>query len=144
MMHEIVNLIQRTKQSVPVVVTPNFRGQSDDALQVSLTNEEKLNKELSQAIASAPESVANDLSTTVRVEMALFESGGQRQRGRYLSLAYNHLKSIPPTSVEPERIFSSAGIVCNRLRSSLSEKTLDALIFLRSYYSSKKRPNNKL
>ncbi|KAH9634606.1 hypothetical protein HF086_009258 [Spodoptera exigua] len=142
MLRDIVNLIQRTKQSIPLDCTPDFSRHDDDDIQVSsLTNEEELNKEISQATASAPESISNDINTTVRVEMALFENGGQRQRGRYLSLAYHHLLSIPPTSVEPERIFSSAGIVCNRLRSSLSDKTLDALIFLRSFYLGKKKTN---
>lgn len=144
MLQEIVNLIQRTneKENMP------FRNPVDtDLMEVdvqssSLTNEEELNKELSQAAvpeAGSTTCSSDDLLTTVRVEMALFENGGMRQRGQYLTLAYEHLKTIPPTSVEPERIFSSAGIVCNRLRSSLSDKTLDALIFLRSYFLNKNK-----
>ncbi|CAH4038391.1 unnamed protein product [Pieris brassicae] len=81
----------------------------------TLTNEEELNRQLSQAVAtdnSVPDTgstcPSDDLLTTVRVEMALFENGGTRQRGRYLSLVKNYLhsKTIPPTSVEPEPIFS--------------------------------------
>ncbi|KAL0811976.1 hypothetical protein ABMA28_009374 [Loxostege sticticalis] len=54
--------------------------------------------------------------------------------GKYLSMAYNNLISIPPTSVESERAFSSSGYLCNHLRSRLSDKSLDTLLFLRSHY----------
>lgn len=149
-LNEIVSLIKRTtkKQNIPLenLPAPDKDLQEIDIQLTTLTNEEELNRQLSQAVATdntAPETgsacPSDDLLTTVRVEMALFENGGTRQRGRYLSLVYEHLKTIPPTSVEPERIFSSAGIVCNRLRSSLIDKTLDALIFLRSFYISKKK-----
>ena len=37
---------------------------------------------------------------------------------------------IPATSVPSERIFSAAGIIVNKLRASLSNDNVDALIFL--------------
>jgi len=43
-------------------------------------------------------------------------------------------QSIPPTSVEAERAFSAAGTLCAKIRSRLSDATLDTLCFLRSYY----------
>lgn len=102
---------------------------------ISLTKEDELNAELEKAVSekrirsSAQEN--EDLCTNVGIEMALFENGGDR--GRYLSQAYDHLLTIP-TSVEPERVFFSAGLLCNKIRSRLSDKSLDALLFLRSYY----------
>lgn len=64
----------------------------EDLGRYGLTNKEELNKEISPATSSALELTSNDIdTTTIRVEMALFENGGQRQRGRYLSLAYHHL-----------------------------------------------------
>ena len=39
-----------------------------------------------------------------------------------------------PTSVEPERAFPAARLLCTRIRSRLNDATLDTLCFLRSYY----------
>ena len=47
-----------------------------------------------------------------------------------ISELYRLFYSIPLTSVEPERIFSHADIVCTKLRSSLSMETIDSLLFL--------------
>ena len=68
----------------------------------------------------------------IKSEMAVFECSGVR--GRLLHLVYCYLQSIPPTSVEAERAFSAAGILCTKIRSRLSDATLDTLCFLRSYY----------
>ncbi|CAH1637000.1 unnamed protein product [Spodoptera littoralis] len=78
----------------------------------------------------------HDLQTTLHVEKALFENGGDR--GKHLNQCYNYLLSIPPTSVEAERAFSNAGYFCNKIRSSLSEKSLNALCFLRAYFKNEK------
>jgi len=75
---------------------------------------------------------SKELLKVIRQEMTLFENGGTR--GRYLQLAYDYIMSIPPTSVEAERAFSAAGIVCSRLRTRLGDETLDSLCFLRSYF----------
>lgn len=54
--------------------------------------------------------------------------------GANLTKVYKALKSIPPTSVESERVFSSAGMICNKIRSSLNDDSLDALVSLRSFF----------
>ena len=41
---------------------------------------------------------------------------------------------VPATSVPAERVFSTAGLVVNRLRSRLSSEHVDMLIFLRKNY----------
>jgi len=51
-----------------------------------------------------------------------------------IELALKYLMSIPPTSIEPECAFSAAVYVGNRLRSRFGNETLDALLFLRSYF----------
>lgn len=38
------------------------------------------------------------------------------------------------TRVEPERVFSGAGLICTKIRSRLGDKTLDSLSFLQSYF----------
>lgn len=65
------------------------------------------------------------------------------ERGVYLTAAYNYIMNILPTSVESERIFSSAGYFCNKIRSSLSDKMLDALLFLRTHYQENRNILNK-
>jgi hypothetical protein len=42
---------------------------------------------------------------------------------------------IRPTSIDPEGAFSSAGIFCTKIRSRLSDKSLDNLAFLRSWFN---------
>ena len=80
--------------------------------------------------------IGKTLWGTLNKEMTLFESGGAR--GHHLQLIYEHLKSISPTSVESERAFSSSGYICNKIRSSLNDDTLEELCFLRSYFKLQK------
>jgi len=69
----------------------------------------------------------------IKSEMAVCECSGVR--GRILQLIYSYyLQSIPLTSVEAECAFSAAGTLGTKIRSSLSDATLDTLCFLRSYY----------
>ena len=77
------------------------------------------------------------MQAAIKSEMAVFERSGVR--GRSLQLVYSHLLSIPPTSVEAERAFSSAGLLCTRIKSRLGDVTLDTLCFLRSYYGNNKK-----
>lgn len=78
---------------------------------------------------------SGNLDKTINKEMAIFEEGGYR--GLNLQKAYDYLNTIPPTSVEAERVFSSSGKICSKIRSSLSDESLDTLCFLRSYLISK-------
>lgn len=68
----------------------------------------------------------------IKKEMSLYENGGLR--GLYLQQCYEYLLTVPPTSVEAERAFSSAVSFANKLRSRLKDSTLDALVFLRAYF----------
>jgi hypothetical protein len=72
------------------------------------------------------------LASVIRQETSLFEGGGGR--GRLLQLAYDYLMSVPPTSVEAERAFSSAGVICSKLRTRLGDNTLDNLCMLRTFF----------
>jgi hypothetical protein len=64
--------------------------------------------------------------------MALFEAS--KTRSENLEKLFRALKSIPPTSVEAERAFSSLGLFANKIRNRLNPETLDALSFLRQYF----------
>jgi hypothetical protein len=52
------------------------------------------------------------------------------------------LLSIPAASIESERAFSVAGSFATKIRSQLSDKTLDRFCFAKSYYK-KKEPEEK-
>lgn len=82
-------------------------------------------------------SAKTDLDSIVRVEMCIYDSAGGG-RGVFLTAAYNYSMQITRTSVEAERAFSSAGYLCNKVRSSLSDTTLHCLLFMRSFYRSEK------
>ena len=48
------------------------------------------------------------------------------------------LKTVVTTRVEAERVFSSVGNVVIKLRTRLDDETLNALVFLKTYYSCRK------
>ena len=63
----------------------------------------------------------------------MFEATGKRTEN--LDKLYNALLAIPPTSVEAERAFSTVGLFVVKLRSRLSDESIDALTFLKKYFS---------
>ena len=67
-------------------------------------------------------------------EFHLFDATGQRTTN--IDLLLDALKSIPPTSVESERSFSAAGPFVTKLRRRLSDRSVDRLCLLKSYYRS--------
>ena len=54
-----------------------------------------------------------------------------------LKKLYKAIGSIPPSSVESERIFSITGSFVTKVRSSLGDESIDALVFLKKYYKVK-------
>ncbi|XP_061720920.1 uncharacterized protein LOC133527772 [Cydia pomonella] len=111
------------------------------AMPSNYTIKDQLQAEINRALSagastSSQETSDLDLNTKINVEMALYDSGGQRSDS--LERAYNSLRTIPPTSVEAERVFSAAGYLCNHLRSKMKEDSIDALSFLRSHYQAQK------
>ena len=73
-------------------------------------------------------------NTDSKIRKKNFNFSRNRKKGEILQHIYNSLITIPPTSVESERAFSSVGILCSKLRTNLSDGTLDALCFLRTYF----------
>ena len=121
-------------KSIPSSTEAGFEQQSKLTLQQQM--ELAINESLSQPLCPNPGAVG-DLEKSqlaaIKSEMAIFESSGIRGRG--LQLVHSYLLSIPPSSVEAERAFSAAGVLCTKVRSRLSDKSLDMLCFLRSYYT---------
>ena len=63
-------------------------------------------------------------------EMGVYES--TMKRPELLQKFYKALTTIPPSSIESERSFSSANNLVTKLRTQLGDRTIDMLIFLRS------------
>ena len=72
-------------------------------------------------------------SRVVQKETMLYEI--TKRRPKNLEKLYAALKTIKPTSVEAERAFSALGYFVSKSRNCLNDDTIDALLFLRHYYS---------
>jgi hypothetical protein len=92
-------------------------------------------------LTSAKSSTKKTLMSTIKQEMLLFENGGNR--GLYLTWILNAVLTVPPTSVESERGFSSAAYLCPKLCSSFGDLTLDALCRLRAHFQHLKKSHQK-
>jgi len=68
-------------------------------------------------------------------EFLTFEQFGKRPET--LEKLYQALCTIPPTSVESERAFSAVGLFVTKIRSSLEDNTIDALLTLRNHFLNK-------
>lgn len=108
-------------------VTLTLQQQMEKAIQESMSQQMILG-----ASASGKTSIERSIAASIKTEMAMFKASGVR--GHCLELVYRCLLTIPAASVEAERSFSAAGILCTKLRSRLSDKSLDSLCFLRSFY----------
>lgn len=68
----------------------------------------------------------------IRAEFKKFDN--YQKRTERLELLFNSLRTIKPTSTETERVFSTAGVIKNRIRNRLSFETFNALLFLKYYF----------
>ena len=80
--------------------------------------------------------------TSIKKEMNFYESYPKSKPER-LDKMNKALLTIKPTSVEPEHAFSIMGYFHTKLRNRLSDKVLDALVFLRQYYKDLRAKNDK-
>jgi hypothetical protein len=78
---------------------------------------------------SSKSRTTKDVTSIVKKELAIFEVEGKR--GANLESCYENLKSIPPGSVEPVRVFYGCGRTVTKIRSSLHDDSVDKLTFLR-------------
>ena len=79
-------------------------------------------------------STLSEVLHQVKHEMAIFESTGERPA--CLQKIFRAIKTLLLTSVEAERAFSSAGLFITKIRSQLSDRSIDSLCFLRYFQSS--------
>lgn len=102
----------------------------EDELQLAISHAIQIPTQ--QTVAGRGRGKEDSMVSVIRQETSLFEGGGGR--GRILQLVYDYLLSVPPTSVESERAFSAAGVVCSKLRTRLGDETLDNLCMLRTFF----------
>ena len=69
------------------------------------------------------------LCIKIKNEMKIFESHPYHKRPETLEKIFLSLKSIPPSSVEAERAFSSTSFFSTKMRGNLSDETLTSLVF---------------
>jgi hypothetical protein len=77
-----------------------------------------------------------DILKALKREMAVYEATGKKPSS--LEQLRNALASIPPTSTEAERAFSALGLFITKLRTCLSDKTVDNLFLLRTHFLTEK------
>ena len=72
-------------------------------------------------------------SRVVKKEMMLYEI--TETRSNNLEKLYVAIKTIKPTSAEAEHALSALGYFTSKIRNCLNDDIIDALLFLRHYYS---------
>ncbi|OMJ16514.1 hypothetical protein AYI70_g6540 [Smittium culicis] len=85
-------------------------------------------------------SPAKDLNSIVRKEITYFID--QKIMGKHLKKVYYILSTVKTTSVDSERVLSSAGNFVTKIRSRLNDNSVDILCFLKARFNkeySKKR-----
>jgi len=73
----------------------------------------------------------------MKYELSAFEQSGKRSET--LENLYEALCTVPPTSVESERAFSTVGLFATKIRSSLADNSIDALLTLRVYFKKQQK-----
>ncbi|XP_050339106.1 uncharacterized protein LOC126765534 [Bactrocera neohumeralis] len=129
------NLEEMTNTIVEIVKKYNTNDveNRDIDLKIIENEKEKTLKQRLQETVKESRVLKRDVSLSVEEavpkEINLLLGGGGL--GSNLEVACNFLKTIPPTSVECERCFSVSGRICTKIRSSLNDETMDALVFLK-------------
>ncbi|GFT71633.1 BED-type domain-containing protein [Trichonephila clavipes] len=99
-----------------------------------LTLEEKLEKAIysKTKVLYCSTKKSTSFNKIMKQEMQLFDST-ENPSPNIIKLC-DALKTIPSTSVEAERSFSAAGLFVTKLRTRLSDKSINCLRFLKSYF----------
>ncbi|CAH0403229.1 unnamed protein product [Chilo suppressalis] len=131
---EMKNMLNRVNEVAESAAEVEEEVMEIDNVDENLTLEQQLALELKREKESfiKPKTNVKDYDKNLKKEMSLFETEGVR--GENLSLIYDFLMTLKPTSVEAERAFSAAGYICSKLRSRLTDKTINTICFLRAFF----------
>ena len=75
--------------------------------------------------------------TQIKKEMSVFESTGERPA--CIEKVFRAVRSLSPTSTKAERAFSATELFLTKIRSSLSDQSIDDLCLLRKYFRNMKK-----
>ena len=112
--------------------------------QTAIVSEKKNNKKalyefLNETTSSKYAGEAGNVVPTrisIKMEMNCFAQTGIK--GKMLTFIDSAVNTVRPSSIEPERTFSTAGRTQNKVRNRMSTKLLDAIIVLRYYLRNSK------
>lgn len=109
-----------------------------------------LAKQLTAAVereseAGAPSTADSSSHSRMKKQLQHELSGYEKNSilGPNLQKILSALKLIQPTSTESERVFSLAGNICSKKRTRLSDRSLNNICFLKSYFLSRKKNNSQ-
>ena len=94
-------------------------------------NKKDLNKAFELFLSSQKASTPTPAADVWSKKLELFSKSGERSPS--LSQMYDALKTVPPTSVEAERVFSVTGQFYSEIRSRMSATTVDMLVFVKYF-----------
>lgn len=117
----------------PTLPDPDLEASNDEIESSELSLSEKLEQAIKRNME--PSSSHSDRKH-ISKELEIFEITAERTKN--IDLLNDAIRSVPPTSVESERAFSAAGLFVTKLRTRLSDKSINALCLLRGYYNSDK------
>lgn len=110
---------------------------ADDDTQLDLTKmlSTAIDNETGAAKPSTSTSLHSDMKKLLQHEISGYEKNNVL--GGNLQKILSALKSIQPTSTESERTFSLAENTCTKKKGRLSDKSLNNIVFLKSYFKRK-------
>jgi DNA polymerase III sliding clamp (beta) subunit (PCNA family) len=117
-------------QSVSIIEPETDSDNSVENCEDNLT--EALDDAIIASLQSKILSNKKDTKKNLQSEFQMYEKTGIITKN--LKKLLDALKTIPPTSIESERAFSISSNFCTKKRSSLSDKSLNALTFLKYFF----------
>lgn len=128
----------------PTTTTPSSTSSASEMSHKDFLSEQlrlAINREQTVATSSSADETdfdwESEMEKTLRCELAFYEKSNVL--GKNLELLKSALNSIQPTSTECERVFSLSSHFCTKIKSRLSDNSLNNLCFLKSYFLRNKK-----
>lgn len=110
---------------------PSYKEFLSEQLRLAIDREQTVVATKSSSAAGG-RSWSSEMEKTLICELAFYDKSNVL--GTNLKLLKSALNSIQPTSTECERVFSLSSLFCTKIKSRLSDESLNNLCFLKSYF----------